>query len=113
MTSDDVRIMENVMEHVIDEMTTEMPPMRWHEEESCNANYSGSSPAMEAEATSRLFARSVERLGIRYKRVICDGDSKSIVRVNNEQPYGSDVVFEVIYKITFVISYLFLFLLCF
>ena len=76
-------------------------------EESCNANYSGSSPAMEAEATSRLFARSVECLGIRYKRVICDGDSKSIVRVNNEQPYGSDVVIEVIYKITFVISYLF------
>ena len=51
---------------------------------------------MEAEATSHLFARSVERLGIRYKRVICDGDSKSIVRVNNEQPYGSDVVIEVI-----------------
>ena len=76
-------------------------------EESCNANYSGSSPAMEAEATSRLFARSVERLGLRYKRVICDGDSKSIVRVNKEQPYGSDVVIEVIYKITFVISYLF------
>ena len=32
-------------------------------EEFCNWNYSGSSPAMEAESTSRLFARSVERHG--------------------------------------------------
>ena len=83
--------------------------LEWYavHEESCNSNYLGSSPAMEAEGTSRLFARSVERLGIRYKRVICDGDSKSMVRVNSEQPYGSDVEIEVIYKITFVISYLF------
>ena len=61
--------------------------------------------AMEAEGTSRLFARSVQRLGIRYKRVISDGDSKSMVRVNSEQLYGSDVEIEVIYKITSVISY--------
>ena len=45
--------------------------------------------------------------------MICDGDSKSIVRVNNEQPYGSDVVIEVIYKITFVISYLFFIIIFF
>ena len=41
-------------------------------EESCNSNYSGSSPAMEAEGTSHLFAHSVERHGIRYTQVISD-----------------------------------------
>ena len=81
--------------------------LEWYavHEESCNSNYLGSSPAMEAEGTSCLFARSVQRLGIRYKRVISDGDSKSMVRINSEQPYGSDVEIEVIYKITFVISF--------
>ena len=76
--------------------------------ESCNSNYSGSSPAMEAGGTSCLFAHSVECHGIRYTRVISDGDAKSVAWVNCEQPYGSDVEIEVIYKITFVvISYLF------
>ena len=76
--------------------------------ESCNSNYSGSSPAMEAEGTSCFFALSVERHGIRNTRVISDGDAKSVAWVNREQPYGSDVEIEVIYKVTFVvISYLF------
>ena len=56
--------------------------------ETCNSNYSGSSPVMEAEGTSRLFAHSVERHGIRYTRVISDGDAKSVARVNRVQPYG-------------------------
>ena len=76
-------------------------------QDSCNSNFSGSSPAMEVEGTSILWARSVERNKLRYMVVISDADAKSISRLNNEHPYGSDVVIQVI---TFmVITYLFLF----
>ena len=71
--------------------------------ESCNSNYSGSSSAIEAEGTSRLFARSVECHGIRYTRVISDGDAKSVARVE----------IEVIYKITFVVISFFFFFIVF
>lgn len=43
--------------------------------DSCNSNFDGSSPAMEAEGTSRLWARSVEKLKLRYTCIISDGDS--------------------------------------
>lgn len=41
----------------------------------CQANYSGSSPAMETEAAVRMWKRS-EDIGFRYTSVISDGDSK-------------------------------------
>ena len=63
---------------------------------SCNSNFSGSSPAMEAEGVSILWGRSVEKNRLRYTTVISDGDAKSILRLNNEHPYGSDVVIQVI-----------------
>ena len=63
---------------------------------SCNSNFSGSSPAMEVEGASILWGRSVEKNRLRYTTVISDGDAKSILRLNNEHPYGSDVVIQVI-----------------
>ena len=42
------------------------------------------------------LGRSVEKNQLRYTTVICDGDAKTILRLNNEHPYGSDVVIEVI-----------------
>ena len=65
-------------------------------QDSCNSNFTGSSPAMEAEGASILWGRSVEKNRLRYTTVISDGDAKSIVRLNNEHPYGSDVVIQVI-----------------
>ena len=65
-------------------------------QDSCNSNFSGSSPAMEAEGVSILWGRSVERNQMRYTTVISDGGAKSIMRLNNEHPYGSDVVIQVI-----------------
>ena len=61
-------------------------------QDSCNLNFTGSSPAMEAEEVSILWGRSVEKNRLRYTTVISDGDAKSIVRLNNEHPYGSDVI---------------------
>ena len=65
-------------------------------QDSCNSNFTGSSPAMEAEGASILWGRSVEKNRLRYTTVISDGDVKSIVRLNNEHPYGSDAVIQVI-----------------
>lgn len=42
----------------------------------CDINFTGSSPAMEAEGAKVLWNRSVELHNIRYKWMVCDGDSK-------------------------------------
>ena len=64
-------------------------------QDSCNANYTGSSPAMEAEGASILWARSVAKNKLRYTVVISDGDAKTISRLNSEHPYGTDVEIQV------------------
>ena len=63
---------------------------------SCNSNFTGSSPSMEVEGVSILWGWSVEKNQLRYTTVISDGDAKSILWLNSEQPCGSDVVIEVI-----------------
>ena len=62
----------------------------------CNANYTGSSPAMEAEGASILWARSVAKNKLRYTVVISDGDAKTIFRLNSEHPYGTNIEIQVI-----------------
>ena len=63
-------------------------------QDSSNSNYTGSSPAMEAEGASILWARSVEKHKLRYTVVISDGD-KTISRLNSEHPYGTDIKIQV------------------
>ena len=83
-------------------------------QDSCNSNLTGSSPAMEAEGASILWARSVEKNQLRYTVVVSDGDDKTISRLNSEHPYGSDVIqvitFMLILFIFMVISNLFTFM---
>ena len=64
-------------------------------QDSCNSNYTGSSPVMEAEGASILWARSVEKHKLRYTVVISDGDAKTISRLNSEHPYGTDIEIQV------------------
>lgn len=56
----------------------------------CQANYDGSSPAMETEAAGILWKRS-ESLGFRYVSLISDGDSKSFDHVSSLNVYGDNV----------------------
>ena len=49
----------------------------------CDINFTGSSPAMEAEGATVLWNRSVERHNIRYKWMVSDGDSKAFSAVEN------------------------------
>ena len=64
-------------------------------QDSCNSNYTGSSPAMEAEGASMLWTRSVEKNKLWYTVVISDGDARTISRLNNEHPYGTDIEIQV------------------
>ena len=64
--------------------------LEWKQQHSphCQANFEGSAPAMEAEGASVMFAHSVARYKLRYRRMVCDGDSKSFHRISSEKPYG-------------------------
>lgn len=67
---------------------------KWMEEEHasvCDANHSGSSPAMECVGALRIWKRSEENLGLRYTEVISDGDSKTIATLKESEPYGPGV----------------------
>lgn len=57
-------------------------------EASCIANYSGSSGGMEVEGAAKMFARSEEKYGVRYKYYLGDGDCKGFETVRAQQPYG-------------------------
>ena len=48
----------------------------WYQDHICEGSYKGSSPSMEMECAKRLWGRS-ENCNVRYKWMICDGDSKS------------------------------------
>ena len=78
-------------------------------QDSCNSNFTGSSPAMETEGTSILWGSSVEKNRLRYTTVLPDGNAKSILRLNNEHPYGGDGVIEVI---TFMLILLIFIVIC-
>ena len=56
--------------------------------DECYKNFTGSSPAMEAEGWLRLFTRSVEKCRMRYVTVISDGDSKAYNNIENKNIYG-------------------------
>ena len=46
----------------------------------CQKNYNGSSPTMEKEAAKILWSRSTEKHRFRYIDIVCDGDSKNLMR---------------------------------
>ncbi len=59
--------------------------------EVCLANHDGSSPAMECAGALTLWKRSVEARCLRYTEVISDGDSKTIIVLNENEPYGTGI----------------------
>lgn len=62
--------------------------IEWYEthKDMCVMNYTGSSPSMETHAARVMWNRSIEKHNLRYKYMICDGDSKSFHAV--ECTYG-------------------------
>lgn len=60
----------------------------WYEEHkpNCNANYEGSSPAMEMIAAERIWKRSEEH-NFRYTTVVSDGDAKAFSHLHDIKIY--------------------------
>ena len=52
-------------------------------EGECDINFTGSSPAMEAEGAVKVWSRSIEKHNVRYKWMVSDGDSKAFNAVQN------------------------------
>ena len=67
---------------------------KWKEshKDNCNRNWWDSSGAMEVEAASRIFGRSIEKYKMRINTMISDGDSKSFKRVTEDKPYGEKYI---------------------
>lgn len=60
-----------------------------HEEECCK-NHEGSTGKMEVDAVKEMFARSMEKHGVKYEKYIGDGDSKTFKAILTEDPYDGD-----------------------
>ena len=54
----------------------------------CQKNHDGSASSMEIESARVIFRRSEERYGLRYHRVLCDGDAKTVTALNSVNVYG-------------------------
>lgn len=58
--------------------------------EVCSANYDGSSGGMEVAGAQAICSRSEDKLWVRYKEYLGDGDSKGFSSVLENNPYGED-----------------------
>ena len=56
---------------------------------SGEANYKGSSPAMESHGALNIWKRSVELYKLRYTSMISDGDSSTFKQLHDSKPYGA------------------------
>lgn len=57
-------------------------------ESVCEKNHNGSANSMESEAALKIFARSVDKHGLRYTTVLSDGDTKTVANLNKAKIYG-------------------------
>ncbi|GFU07268.1 uncharacterized protein TNCV_2655941 [Trichonephila clavipes] len=58
----------------------------------CRKNHSGSAGGMEVCGMQKMFFRSEQKHGLKYRRYIGDGDSKTFLSI--EKPYGDSVPIE-------------------
>ena len=85
---------ERLRQHILDENPEKDEQdevfEEWLLEYECDINFAGSSPAMESEGASVLWGRSIDHHNLRYKWMVCDGDSKAFNSV--EHVYGETKV---------------------
>lgn len=58
----------------------------------CEANFSGSSGAMEVAGAVNIFQRSTDQYAVRYLEYLGDGDSKAYSAVCESMPYGNTTI---------------------
>ncbi|KAH7940305.1 hypothetical protein HPB52_023019 [Rhipicephalus sanguineus] len=60
----------------------------WRARHKCQKNSSSKPGQMEVEAAKILFGRSLEKHGLRYTTMLCDGDSRAFNSLQEEKVYG-------------------------
>lgn len=60
----------------------------WRVRHKCQKNTSSKPGQMEVEAAKILFGRSLEKHGLRYTTMLCDGDSRAFNSLQEEKVYG-------------------------
>lgn len=60
-------------------------------EKTCNKNHSGSSGQMEVSAMINMFSKSEEKYQVRYLNYVGDGDCKTFLALNTNNPYSSPI----------------------
>ena len=68
--------------------------VKWKESHVCTMTHSGSSGSMEADGAVEMFSRSVQNHKLRYTRYIGDGDTNSLKKVHDSNPYGTSCSIE-------------------
>ncbi|KAG0423818.1 hypothetical protein HPB47_000428 [Ixodes persulcatus] len=58
---------------------------------NCQKNFNGSAGAMEVEAATVIFGRSVEKHGMHYTTMLCDGTSKAFSKVAGLELYDKEI----------------------
>ncbi|XP_077539634.1 uncharacterized protein LOC144152273 [Haemaphysalis longicornis] len=60
----------------------------WKRTHQCQKNTDVAAGCMEVEAALLLFGRSLEKNGLRYTTIVCDGDSRTYLALCHEEVYG-------------------------
>ena len=60
----------------------------------CLSKYEGSSTGMETAAAKKIWSRLISKHKLRYTKILCDGDNKTLQALNEMQVYGSDTSIE-------------------
>lgn len=60
----------------------------WKAQHLCQKNTSCKAGQMEVEAAKILFQRSLSLHGLRYTTMLCDGDSRSFIAIDEAKVYG-------------------------
>ena len=65
--------------------------LEWDEnhQDKCTANHEGSSGKIDVDGVIEMFKRSVEELGVKYKKYIGDGDSKTLKNLIDADVYNA------------------------
>ena len=64
----------------------------WKANHCCKINHTGSAGSMETAGALRIFERSYVTRGLKYIRMLGDGDSSTYSAIVDSQPYGEDCI---------------------
>ena len=64
----------------------------WKASHRCKINHEGSAGSMETAGAVRIFERSLNTRGLKYTKILGDGDSSTYSTIVDREPYGEDCI---------------------